>query len=375
VADDRRLVLDEMQAWNQRNAKDRGCFLTALTWEDLVSPDISDTAQDVINVEVGDDYDVFLGLMWGRFGSPTKKAESGTKEEFDRALNRKFSGEALRISFFFRKSDLPIDQIDPDQFARVKKFQSELSDKGAYYGQYSDDRELASALTTLFDRIASEKDRYLGDTEAPSQSAARLADSQVRKQNEENTEEHDPDAGLFDLEDDLTKHTDSFAAGLGEWGDQFRVLNDIVEQTTSNMNSLSQFGQPDRDAIRSEVEVVTSGLRDFANFAKDKITVIEDDLEGMYRAMNGIVIVSRSFDLEQIEINSLLEQMSGLRDNVEQSDALLSQYIEVMEGLPRIEKGFNRARATVVVIHKQLRKKLRDFKDRLDKICDELQKG
>ena len=39
-------------------------------------------AQDVINRQLGE-YDIFLGIMNTRFGSPTHRADSGTEEEFD----------------------------------------------------------------------------------------------------------------------------------------------------------------------------------------------------------------------------------------------------------------------------------------------------
>ncbi|PYL26201.1 MAG: hypothetical protein DMF37_02915 [Verrucomicrobia bacterium] len=41
-------------------------------------------AQDVINHQLAE-YDIFLGIMSCRFGSPTKRAHSGTEEEFNRA--------------------------------------------------------------------------------------------------------------------------------------------------------------------------------------------------------------------------------------------------------------------------------------------------
>lgn len=377
VVEDRNLVLHEIQSWNQRNAKDRGCFLTALTWEDLVSPDIAESSQDVINVEVGDDYDVFLGLMWGRFGTPTLSADSGTEEEFERALNRKISGDALRISFLFRKSDIPMDQIDSDQIAKVRKFQETLGEKGGFYRQYSDERELLSVLTTLFDRIASEKERYTKDRrETPTEvsSSSTAVESYDSEQHLSDDPKVDHDAGLLDLEDDLLKHTNSFVGELGEWGDQFNKLNGVMRRTTENMNALSQFGQPNRDAVRHEVELVTSALGEFAAFGKEKISLIEDDLEGMYRTINGVATISHSFNLDDDQVGQLTDQLDTLHDSVKQADVVLTQYIDVMEALPRIEKGFNRARSGVVVVHKQLRKKLSDFNDRLDKVRSELNK-
>jgi hypothetical protein len=58
--------------------------LETVRWETHSWPDVGEDAQDVINREIGH-YDVFVGIMWKRFGTPTKRAGSGTSEEFNRA--------------------------------------------------------------------------------------------------------------------------------------------------------------------------------------------------------------------------------------------------------------------------------------------------
>jgi len=56
----------------------------AARWETHAWPDIGQDGQDVINRQIGD-FDVLVGVMWKRFGSPTKRSQSGTGEEFERA--------------------------------------------------------------------------------------------------------------------------------------------------------------------------------------------------------------------------------------------------------------------------------------------------
>ena len=55
-----------------------GIRLDLVRWETHGVPD----AQDVLNRELPDDPDIFIGLMWGRYGTPTSSAGSGTEEEF-----------------------------------------------------------------------------------------------------------------------------------------------------------------------------------------------------------------------------------------------------------------------------------------------------
>ena len=62
--------------------------LELLRWETSTRPGIGSEPQDIINSQIGDEYDVFIGILWGRIGSPTSKADSGTLEEFERARAR-----------------------------------------------------------------------------------------------------------------------------------------------------------------------------------------------------------------------------------------------------------------------------------------------
>lgn len=113
------MIMSIVQAWNQRNGKSRALFFNCLRWEDSVAPDIGVSGQDVISDQMGFDYDIFLGVMWARFGTPTVNAQSGTEEEFDLAFQRHKSGEQIRVSFLFCTADIPHAKLDGQQFAKA----------------------------------------------------------------------------------------------------------------------------------------------------------------------------------------------------------------------------------------------------------------
>jgi hypothetical protein len=54
--------------------------LELVHWETHAVPDAG-RPQQVINKQLCD-YEVFVGIMWKRFGTPTGEADSGTEEEF-----------------------------------------------------------------------------------------------------------------------------------------------------------------------------------------------------------------------------------------------------------------------------------------------------
>ena len=74
--------------------------LELVRWESHAVPGFGADPQEVINQVIPDDYEVFIGIMWTRFGSPTNRAESGTEEEFVTAYSRWLrDSNSVRIMF------------------------------------------------------------------------------------------------------------------------------------------------------------------------------------------------------------------------------------------------------------------------------------
>ena len=86
--------------------------LATLRWETHAWPDVGEDAQDVINREITD-FDLFVGVMWHRLGTRTKRASSGTAEEFDRAYDYFRRYGRPKIMFYFRTE--PFFVTDPNE--------------------------------------------------------------------------------------------------------------------------------------------------------------------------------------------------------------------------------------------------------------------
>jgi len=106
-----------------------GIVLEVVDWKTHVVPDMG-RPQEVINQQVGD-YDIFVGILWKRFGTPTGKGESGTEEEFNIAYANWQKFKRPRILFYFsRVPSLPNDYDEAMQLAKVMGFKKTLQEKG-----------------------------------------------------------------------------------------------------------------------------------------------------------------------------------------------------------------------------------------------------
>lgn len=129
--------------------------LESLKWEKDVRPTIKDTdGQTEIFNQIGNDFQIFIGIMNKRFGAPTPRAGSGTEEEFNAAHNRFKVTKDLEVIFYF--NDEPpksMSEINVDDWKKITEFKKKIQPLGIYgiYNGYSDfEDKLRKNLTKFF---------------------------------------------------------------------------------------------------------------------------------------------------------------------------------------------------------------------------------
>jgi hypothetical protein len=140
VKDERDRLEDVVTHLRTHVAAAHGLDLELVRWETHVRPGVAEDAQAVVNPQIGA-YDLFIGILWNRFGTPTGRAESGTREEFDQAYARwQRDPDSLEIWMYF--SDQPFAFTTPaqlEQKGKVLAFRQELQTrKGALTWAYRD---------------------------------------------------------------------------------------------------------------------------------------------------------------------------------------------------------------------------------------------
>ncbi len=131
-------------------------WLRLRRWEQDVYPDLG-RPQAVVNQQIGE-YDIFIGIMWKRFGTPTGIAASGTEEEFNRAYEKYQQTQKPSIHFFFRTSSeqSPVTPEERDQLRKVKEFRLRVEQMGIV-GRYANVEDFRSQARHLLNRKISER--------------------------------------------------------------------------------------------------------------------------------------------------------------------------------------------------------------------------
>jgi len=137
VTEERHLLGKVVEELNRGMGSELDVTLELVRWETHASPDMG-RPQEIINRQVGP-YDIFIGMMWRRFGTPTGVADSGTQEEFESAfLSWKTTGQP-RIMFYFNQAPYTLQtSVEVDQVRRVLEFRDQIP---GLYWQYTSANE------------------------------------------------------------------------------------------------------------------------------------------------------------------------------------------------------------------------------------------
>jgi hypothetical protein len=120
-----------------------GVTLELVDWRQVVA-DLGRPEQVILDQLKPDTWDLFIGILWHRFGTPPggqdpqtqKEYLSGTEEEFRMAYRLWQKHGRPRVMFYWCKRSIPPDDLDPAQFQRVKEFFAGFAHDADHPGLY-----------------------------------------------------------------------------------------------------------------------------------------------------------------------------------------------------------------------------------------------
>jgi hypothetical protein len=116
-------------------------FLRTLDWRDI-PPEMGRPQQVIFNQLSPETWDIFVGILWHRFGTPPGASNlatgepfsAGTEEEFTQAYQLWKVRGRPRILIYRSARAVRPDKLDPEQFGKVDAFFKAFSADGAHPG-------------------------------------------------------------------------------------------------------------------------------------------------------------------------------------------------------------------------------------------------
>lgn len=232
---ERELVREAVREVNSLWANKLGFHVELYGWEETIST--FGRPQKTINSEL-DKCDLFIGLMWRRWGSPPDSEgefTSGFEEEYTRALARRESTGKPGISLFFKK--IPTDFLrDPgDGLKRVLNFRDSIvAQKKILYNQFSDPVEIEKlarrCVTEFISQLRDERESSSEDLDKPKSGSER--GSQTETAGQEKNGSLVSERGLTFLETFVKKLKDPESASElnGFEVARFRLLSNAISR-------------------------------------------------------------------------------------------------------------------------------------------------
>lgn len=135
VQTERAAVRSAVESVNRTLGNNKGFVLKVVGWDTDARPGFGDDSQGLLNTSIGkmDEYDLFVGILWKRFGTKTPRAASGTKEEFDRAAASYKQHKRPEIMLYAGQMPFNPTRDDLEQKGKILDFLTEVRPMALYW--------------------------------------------------------------------------------------------------------------------------------------------------------------------------------------------------------------------------------------------------
>lgn len=342
VLDERALLETVVAQLNQVWSTSLGITFEILKWETHVRPSFSSDPQAAINEQIDPDYDVFIGVFWGRIGTPTPRASSGTLEEFDRAYSRfKQSNNSPEIMLYFKDAPISPSKIDISQLQSVQDFRKSLSDKGGLYSVFEDQAGFESSLRAHLSAIAQ---KFVAQRKA-AVSVVR-SDGPKIMQSESDFSDED-DYGYID-------YIEIYESRQAEMTSALLVINEatirVGEQLNQKTKDLQSETPNDTKAARRFIKRVADDMNSYAEIVRNQVVQMTASRIGAFSALSNALALKGDFeDQEEEDLHSFRETLSSLIESTVTAKTGMTGMRASANSLPRISKELNKAKRAVVI--------------------------
>jgi len=353
VDEERASLGDIIRELNVAWSRELGIRLDLIRWETHAFPGFADDAQDVINSQIPDDYDIFIGIMWYRFGTPTGRAGSGTQEEFNRAKARfDVDATSVKLMIYFKDEPAPVapSKLDYSQLAKVSEFRNSLGKEGALYWPFASADDFKNLVRLHLTRQVQTWRNKQGTAKT------QIDHSMVPTMSSASSiiESGDDDIGLLDL---MEQFEDEFASLVEITTKIAHATEEIGLKISERAAETTSFHQgPDasnRIVAKRIVNRAASDMEQFVFRMDAEIPLFSRHLNSGMHAMVKAAEVVVDFNVQGANLDQLHENLAAVktfRETIETTKSQICAFRDSVGSLPRMTSTLNRAKRSVVLV-------------------------
>lgn len=361
VQEERDAVEGVVSEVNRNLARSLGLQLDLVRWETDVTPGFGKDPQDVINKQINDNYDIFIGIIWSRIGTPTPRAGSGTLEEFERAYARhRGDSESIDLLIYFKESPVLVSSIDPEQLTKINAFRASLGEKGGVYWTFDGSRDFETTLRAHLsmviqrwepkndtrDRLAvssngESRDRPISVTTLERVEARDAADEAIIHIDEED------EYGLFDYADlsnsrfaEMTEAMEAIRKATARVGEDIDRQANVITAANKNPDSAQIY-----PVLKKAFRFVSEHFESYSNVLDENVQIMSKSADAAFDALSRFVVI---FADSYPDSANVLESQEGailaLLEAKTVAYLAMTQMLDSINTFPRYTGQFNRSR-------------------------------
>ncbi|TYB73199.1 hypothetical protein [Bizionia myxarmorum] len=348
-----------VKEFNKTFGKISSFSIQIVHWNEDTYTDVGEDGQEIINNQI--DYDILIGILWMKLGTPTKRDKSGTVEEINRAIK---NPEKQQLIYFKTATPNNLNAINTSELDDVMLFKKELSNKLLYK-----EFESIEKFETLFRLNLSSliKDKFI-DKQELNQSSTEiiLPKKDVKYQNivslideiENSTKGNFGDIDIFEINKNGYECFDKITLNLTKMTEYLEKLTTNLNKGTEEINQANNIKDTRLKLSRAKkvVNRLSKELDDFNDEINSELPDFSENLKEVGKVTSDIFLTLKSYsgiDEYDIESNTI-----AFRDSMEYAMNSTAEMLKEIMNWPPINLKFNTSKRNTEVTLKDLTKEI-----------------
>jgi hypothetical protein len=328
-------------------------------WNEDTYTDMGEDGQEIINNQI--DYDILIGILWMKLGTPTKRDKSGTVEEINRAIN---NPDKQQLIYFKTAPPSNLNSINTSELNDIILFKKELSEKLLYK-----EFDSIEKFETLFRLNLSSliKDKFIDEQKSIQKTTeVILPKKEVKYQNivsliddiENSTKGDFEEIDIFEINENGYKCFDNITVNLTALTGYLNKLTTNLNRGTEDINLANNIKDTRLKLTKAKkvVNRLSKELDQFNDEINSELPSFSENLKEVGKIISDLFLSLKSYrgrDVYNIESNTL-----DFRDSMENAMISTAEMLKEIMNWPPINVKFNTSKRNTEVTLKDLTKEI-----------------
>lgn len=345
---------------NKTAGEQNGYVIECLNWKLDTYTQIGIDAQDVINRQVEAKYDILIGLLWQRIGSPTKRDKSGTIEEINRAIA---NNNTEKLIYFKTTPPDNLNLINLKELKKIKDFKTNLSSRGVLYKEFNSISEFEQLFRINLTNLIRDKILAKNVLVAPTQETKfveRKYQDISDLINEVELRSDDTSIGLdvFELSESMLSALNIVTSCLESMTETVNYLTDKLNERTAEINKYLGIKDERLRLAKGKivVDLLAGELDEFNSRINSQLETFSNNLHLIGPSYTKIMQFASVYNINDTSV--LNNSITQFRNSIELAITNTAKVLRVFLQWPVLTARFNKSKRETELTLKNITKEM-----------------